>query len=471
MDDRIGQLSEMGFADSDKLFGGLDAEGFGKILMASSDLVLIVDRDNKILDASFSSEELFAGGGRGWKGLNLSEIVTPESLHKFNELTNSARNGELGRPRQVNHHMVEIDDVPVSYQAIVLNGNGDVALFGQSTSQIETLQRRLMSSQLAMEREAAKLRGGENRYRAMFQLSRSPQILLDAATLKILDINSTASVLLGALPQKLENKKFLGLFDDEEGSILHKIMLAAVNDENHATGSVRVKNGEQINIRVSSFNQDGNAYLLLHLDETDQATSTLPNTTERKVLDLVKHMPDGFVVTNADRQIIIANNSFMDMLNLSGMTDLEGEALDGFFERPGVDCNVLLSNVREHGVVHRFASSMRTRYGKAINVEISACQLEMDGERLLGFWTRPTNNIIMGAEIEQEKITRSNEQIANLVGHMPLKDIVRETTDMIERLCIETALELTRNNRAAAAQMLGVSRQSLYSKMGKDKGD
>ena len=77
----------------------------------------------------------------------------------------------------------------------------------------------------------------------------------------------------------------------------------------------------------------------------------------------------------------------------------------------------------------------------------------------------------MGAEVEHEKITRSNEQIANLVGHMPLKDIVRETTDMIERLCIETALELTRNNRASAAQMLGVSRQSLYSKMGKDRGD
>ncbi|MEM8652755.1 MAG: helix-turn-helix domain-containing protein, partial [Pseudomonadota bacterium] len=135
------------------------------------------------------------------------------------------------------------------------------------------------------------------------------------------------------------------------------------------------------------------------------------------------------------------------------------------------DCNVLLSNVKEHGVVHRFASSMRTQYGKSINVEISACQLDMDGEKVLGFWTRPTNNIIMGAEVEQEKVTRSNEQIANLVGHMPLKDIVRETTDMIERLCIETALELTRNNRASAAQMLGVSRQSLYSKMGKDKDD
>ena len=471
MDDRTGQLSEMGFADSEKLFNDMDASAFGKILMAASDMVLVVDQSDVIIDACFNSEELFAGGGRGWKGRTLSEIVTPESAHKFKELTEEARKGELGRRRQVNHQMVEIDDVPVSYQAIALNGNGDVALFGQNTSQVETLQRRLMSSQLAMEREAAKLRQGENRYRVLFQLSRSPQILLDTASLKIIDINNAASVMLGIQPQKLENRKFLSLLDDEEGSVLHKILLAAVTDENNSVSMVKLKNGEQINIRVSSFSQDGNAYLLLHLDGSDQAASTLPNTTERKVLDLVKHMPDGFVVTNADRQIIIANNSFLDMLNLSSLADIEGEAIDGYFERPGVDCNVLLSNVKEHGVVHRFASSMRTSYGKAINVEISACQLEMDDEKVLGFWTRPTNNIIMGAEVEQEKITRSNEQIANLVGHMPLRDIVRETTDMIERLCIETALELTRNNRASAAQMLGVSRQSLYSKMGKDKDD
>jgi DNA-binding NtrC family response regulator len=36
---------------------------------------------------------------------------------------------------------------------------------------------------------------------------------------------------------------------------------------------------------------------------------------------------------------------------------------------------------------------------------------------------------------------------------------------MIERLCIEAALELTDDNRASAAEMLGLSRQGLYSKL------
>jgi DNA-binding NtrC family response regulator len=55
--------------------------------------------------------------------------------------------------------------------------------------------------------------------------------------------------------------------------------------------------------------------------------------------------------------------------------------------------------------------------------------------------------------------------MTELVGRMPLKDIVRDTTDLIEQLCIESALKLTNGNRASAAEMLGLSRQSLYVKL------
>jgi transcriptional regulator with GAF, ATPase, and Fis domain len=50
---------------------------------------------------------------------------------------------------------------------------------------------------------------------------------------------------------------------------------------------------------------------------------------------------------------------------------------------------------------------------------------------------------------------RSVEQLTELVGRMPLKDIVRESTDLIERQCIEAALAFTSNNRASAAEILG----------------
>jgi hypothetical protein len=62
-------------------------------------------------------------------------------------------------------------------------------------------------------------------------------------------------------------------------------------------------------------------------------------------------------------------------------------------------------------------------------------------------------------------LPRSVEQLTELVGRVSLKEIVRETTDLIERLCIEAALNITGDNRASAAEVLGLSRQSLYSKL------
>jgi chlorophyll synthase len=41
------------------------------------------------------------------------------------------------------------------------------------------------------------------------------------------------------------------------------------------------------------------------------------------------------------------------------------------------------------------------------------------------------------------KLPRSIEQVTQRVGRVPLKELVRESTDLIEALCIETALEVT----------------------------
>ena len=48
-----------------------------------------------------------------------------------------------------------------------------------------------------------------------------------------------------------------------------------------------------------------------------------------------------------------------------------------------------------------------------------------------------------------------------------MKNIVADTTEVVERMCIDIALEMTNNNRVAAADMLGLSRQSLYVKIKK----
>lgn len=58
-------------------------------------------------------------------------------------------------------------------------------------------------------------------------------------------------------------------------------------------------------------------------------------------------------------------------------------------------------------------------------------------------------------------------RVARQVGSTTLREILAKSSDEIEKRCIETAVEMTRNNRAAAAEMLGMSRQSLYVKLRK----
>jgi transcriptional regulator PpsR len=83
----------------------------------------------------------------------------------------------------------------------------------------------------------------------------------------------------------------------------------------------------------------------------------------------------------------------------------------------------------------------------------------------LGFTIRDVGRRLPTEGEGLKGLPQSVNQLTDLVGRVPLKEIVGETTDLIEKLCIEAALELTRDNRASAAEILGLSRQSLYVKL------
>jgi len=467
VDDYTANTANMRLANLEEYFSGFNLAENSHFFDAAADVTLIVDANGFIRDAGFRVEELFSAGGRGWVGQQFVETVTSECTNKVTDLLDEARSGETSRAREINHSMPHDDDTPVSYTAAKLNDNGDVIVFGQHIAEIAALQRRLMSSQLAMEREFARLRGAESRYRAIFQLSDAPKIVVDANTLRVTDINPAASLILGKATQRSENTKVLSLFDESGADVLHKLMLAAIEGASADQAKIRLKSGENLSVAATLFREDRISYLLLQLGNQESDTAWFANASERKVLALVEQMPDAFIITNSTRQILSCNDAFLDIFNITNSKEALGQQIDLYFDRPNVDCNVLIANVREHTTVRRFATVMRTQHGQKENVEIAATQLEYDEDTVLGFWIRPVSNMVMGTDVQQENVSRSNEQISNLVGHMPLKDIVRETTEMIEKLCIETALELTQNNRASAAQMLGVSRQSLYAKLGK----
>ncbi|MEM9575297.1 MAG: PAS domain-containing protein, partial [Pseudomonadota bacterium] len=202
MDDRIGNASDMKFSKSGQSLADLGNSSIADLLSQAADVVLVLDKTGAIKDASFKSEELFLSGARGWLGRSFIDTVTSECEAKVDELLLEASKGSTTREREINHSMIDGDDAPVSYGAMRLNDKGDIILFGKNMSRIASLQRRLMSSQLSMEREVARLRIAENQYRAMFQLSRMPKLVIDADSLKITDANAAAVKICGIPAQK-----------------------------------------------------------------------------------------------------------------------------------------------------------------------------------------------------------------------------------------------------------------------------
>jgi transcriptional regulator PpsR len=180
---------------------------------------------------------------------------------------------------------------------------------------------------------------------------------------------------------------------------------------------------------------------------------------------MLERMPDAFVVTDGALKILATNAAFLDLVRVATKTQAVGQSLDQFLGRAGLDRNILIDNLREHGSVRNFATVVRNRFDEPEDVEVSAVFISDGAETVFGFAFRTVRRRPNDQSQNPPELRRSVEQLTELVGRVKLKQLVRETTDLVERLCIEAALELTKNNRASAAEVLGLSRQSLYSKL------
>ena len=175
-------------------------------------------------------------------------------------------------------------------------------------------------------------------------------------------------------------------------------------------------------------------------------------------------MPDAFVLADEKQDIIVANKAFAELVQTASVEQLLGQPLNRFIGRPEVDLGLLRKQLKDHQNVRNFSSVVNDLSGGEEPVEISAVMIERD-KPLYGYSIRSVGRRERDLPHAIGDGPRSVDQLTELVGRKPLKDIVRESTDLIERMCIEAALVHTSDNRASAAEILGLSRQSLYSKL------
>ncbi len=457
------------FAAAQATLGALDGLAIERLLGVTNDLSLVVDESGVVLDLSSSMEGLAAEELSSWIGQPLLSVVTAESRRKVQGLLHLGVEATEGEPRwrQINLVLASGRELPTLLSAVPVQG-ARTLVCGRDLRATATLQQRLVDAQQAMERDYWKFRHAETRYRHLFQVASEAVLVVDATTQRILEANPAAARLVGdGGPQGLVGETFPLGVDSRSKESLNNV-LAGVR----ATGRAEQVRAELLDARgellvsVSTYRQDNVSHFLVRLSQAapDVLTQPAPSTSSM-LLKLVQSVPDCLVVTDLDGRVISANTAFIELAQLTTEEQVRGETLDRWLGRTGVDLSVLISNLRQRGAVRLFATTLRGEYGAMTDVEISATMVPHGDRPFLGFTIRDVGRRLAGESRSKKELPRSVGQLTELVGRVPLKDIVGETTDLIEQLCIEAALELTRDNRASAAEMLGLSRQSLYVKL------
>lgn len=440
----------------------LDPTTTGRVIASATDVALIID-DGIIRDVALGNEELCREGyAASWRGRPWIETVTVESRPKIEDLLQRDRSAE-SRWRQVNHPSAGGIDLPVRYTTVPIAPRQRILALGRDLRATARLQQRLVEAHQNLERDFSRLRRAEARYRLLFESVSQPLLIVDPANGRVEEANPATATAIGRSIQAVQGASLLDLFDERSTQRVSRAISESVTLGSATASGLETTDGDGCSLSASAFREDDGARVIVRL--TKDTTGERGLAAGHALLDALEELPDGLVVVGADLRILAANRAFLEMTNLISSGQMAGGLLSDFLGRSTTDFNVLVSNLRNHGAVRNFGTVIRDRFGNEEDVEVSAVATPDHEEAAYGFSVRSVARRLRADERGSEGLPSSVDQLTGLVGRVPLREIVRQSTDFIEKLCIEAALEITDDNRASAAEMLGLSRQGLYSKL------
>ncbi|MEM6653324.1 MAG: transcriptional regulator PpsR, partial [Pseudomonadota bacterium] len=182
--------SRTGFQTPATFLKGLSAESVGDLIGASADIALMLE-DGIVKDVALANTNLISNGyNQSWLGKPWIDTVTEDSRPKIKALL-SGEPSDV-RWRQVNHMSESALDVPVKYTTIPISGGDRMLAFGQDLSEISLLQQKLVGAHQDLERDYARMRQAEGRYRLLFSTSSEAILIVNGADWTIEEANAAA---------------------------------------------------------------------------------------------------------------------------------------------------------------------------------------------------------------------------------------------------------------------------------------
>lgn len=443
----------------------------GEIVARSSDIALVLDADGVIKSLSVNPDNIRYGSLDHWVGRKLEDVLTIESRTKLEKrLRDLAEPDPVALRRiELNHQDGKTWEFPIRYTIHDTGFAGEYLFVGTDLQPVAQIQQQLVKAQLALEQDYENFREIESRYRLLLDTVQEPIVVVDSSTCRIAEINDAAARLLGASVQTLTGGMFAQAFVGQRREDFCEMLREAGQSGSLKPVHAETRRGnEQIAIHPRLFRTSTDILLMCRLRaDSDVRTGDLEALGWR-LTALFYNAPDAFVFADLQGDILEANEAFLVLAAAAEQRDVVGRSLGDFLARGSVDLKVLLENTQRAGRMRNYTTRAINALGASYTVDISVTALRDSREPGFGFVLRDMSPEDSAADAGGAPVDgQALQSVVELVGSAPLKELVSATTDVVEKMCIEAAVQLTNNNRVAAAEMLGLSRQSLYVKLRK----
>ncbi|MCM2562063.1 transcriptional regulator PpsR [Lutimaribacter sp. EGI FJ00015] len=447
----------------------IEPDLLNSVLAAESDVALIVSDTGHIQSVLIDPSSPMSGVTSDWEGRSLRDLLGPDSAPKIDTLLTRLADGE-NPPRAIEvNHIDAGGSLPVRYSVHPLQKDGSLLFLGRDLRVIAETHRQLVQAQVALERGYEERREYDARYRMLLANTRDAVVFVSVSDGRIKDLNAPAASLLGATRDELTGAPFSQEFKDRRrGEFVDALIALAMSDATEDLTVQARRSRYKLHVHPAMFRAAGERILICRIEAATDGLA-LDDRLTSNLSALYRGSTDGFVFTDLKGMIEDANESFLELTNSAQVGELRGRSLADFLARGQIDLSVMLENAMRSGHMRSYSTRLTNDFGGKISVEMSVAHLNGRDKPAMAFIIRDVSRTeaLRGGPPVIGGDETAHSSVIELVGSASLKDIVAETSEVIEKLCIEAAVDLTRNNRAAAAEMLGLSRQSLYVKLRK----
>ncbi len=435
-------------------------ENSSKAILWFSDVTIAVGTDGLIREISLGASLGNEAAPEGLRNRPVLDCVDAADRPALSALIEAARTGPSITTAKVRHKASSGLPARARYAAYISGDHKTVMLLGRALDPGSTPFGTRVEAELARASHSPDRGSLEARYHLLFRSAAEAILFVDPVTTRIEEANPNAGRLFGRTPEQLIGARLEHLFMAQDREEIENLIAAAGNDGGRHERSVQIaENGRAANLSSQIVRSFERPALMVRITPERSMSSDRGGNYSALAGELIRQSNVPAAMTDLSRDIMWANEAFRNFVT---QKDVMGRNVTDLLGLSTHVLTVALRDVESRGRLLVPLAGLTETPTDNDGIEVAILWVSDESQVGYGFVLNPP--AILRPEGE-DVVSPDHDALTRMVGRAPMRDLVRETTEVIERDCIKAALRLTDNNRAAAATVLGLSRQSLYIKL------